>query len=56
MDEYGYPGVVYQVESLFRRRVRGHDDDWVGVEGRRGKVCVIHKRDVGKHGIACCKM
>lgn len=56
MDEEGYPRVMNQVQSLFRRRVRGHNNDWVGVEWRRGEVCVIHQRDVRNHGIACRKM
>ena len=56
MDEEGYARVVDEVDGLFGGRVRGHDDDWVGVEGRRGQVGVVHERYVGEHGVACCKV
>ena len=56
MDEQGDAGVVEQVQGLFRRRVRGHYDDGVGVEGRGGEVGVVHEGDVGEHGVACCEV
>ena len=34
MDKKGYSGVVNQVQRLLRSRVRGHDDNWIGIEGR----------------------
>ena len=48
--------VVYQVYSFLRRWIRSHNDDGIGIEWRRGKVCVIHERDVRKHSIACCEV
>ena len=34
MYEKGYSGVVDQVQRLFGSRVRGHDDNWIGIERR----------------------
>ena len=34
MDKKRYSGVVNQVQRLLRGRVRGHDDNWIGIEGR----------------------
>lgn len=36
--------------------VRGHDDDGVGVVGRRGKVGVIHQGYVRNIVRACCEV
>lgn len=56
MHEEGHSRVINQIQSLFGRWVRGHYNNWVGVEGRRGKECIVHQRDMGKQGIACRKM
>ena len=48
--------VVYQIQSFFRRWIRSHNDDRVGIEWRQGKVCVVHERDVRKHCIASCEV
>ena len=48
--------VVYEIQSFLRRGICSHDDDGVGVERRRGKVCVVHKGNVREHCIACCEV
>ena len=48
--------IVYQVQSFLRRWICGHNDDRVGVERCRGKVCVVHERNVREHCIACCEV
>lgn len=34
MDEEGYSGVVDQIQRFLGGRVRGHDDNWIGIERR----------------------
>lgn len=48
MNEQRDARVVDEIESLFGRGVRGHDDYWVGMKRSGGQVGVIHQRDVGK--------
>lgn len=34
MDKKGYSRVIDQVQRLLGSRVRGHDDNWIGIERR----------------------